>query len=145
MQRKSTQCRWQKSWETSSKTPNWPTNMPSIWTRRCRCRLLCITGARDSTRSRKPHRHSVLETYFQKLSDRAVSPHRATPGSVGYDLYTPYWLSDTTKGTENCFYWPCHCATWGILRPVNVQVRPYHIVWVGSKGWSKLTLTLLVT
>ena len=23
------------------------------------------------------------------MSDRAVSPHRATPGSVGYDLYTP--------------------------------------------------------
>ena len=46
-------------------------------------RLLCITGARDRTRSRKPHRHSVLETYFQKLSERAVSPRCATPGSVG--------------------------------------------------------------
>ena len=52
-------------------------------------RLLCITGARDRTRSRKLHRHSVLETYFQKLSERAVSPRRATPGSVGYDLFAP--------------------------------------------------------
>ena len=52
-------------------------------------RLLCITGARDRTRSRKLHRHSVLETYFQKLSERAVSPRGATPGSVGYDLFAP--------------------------------------------------------
>ena len=33
--------------------------------------------------------HSVLETYFQRLSEKAISPHRATPGSVGYDLFTP--------------------------------------------------------
>ena len=52
-------------------------------------RLYCITGARDRTRSRKLHRHSILETYFQKLSQKAISPHRATPGSVGYDLFTP--------------------------------------------------------
>ena len=52
-------------------------------------RLFCITGARDRTRSRKLHRHSVLETYFQRLSEKAISPHQATPGSVGYDLFTP--------------------------------------------------------
>ena len=37
-------------------------------------RLYCITGARDHTRSRKLHRHSILETYFQKLSEKAISP-----------------------------------------------------------------------
>ena len=52
-------------------------------------RLFCITGARDHPRSRELHRHSVLETYFQKLSEKAISPHQATPGSVGYDLFTP--------------------------------------------------------
>ena len=52
-------------------------------------RLFCITRARDCSRSREFHRHSVLETYFQKLSEKAISPHQATPGSVGYDLFTP--------------------------------------------------------
>ena len=52
-------------------------------------RLFCITGARDCPRPRELHRHSVLETYFQKLSEKAISPHQATPGSVGYDLFTP--------------------------------------------------------
>ena len=31
----------------------------------------------------------MLETYFQKLSEKAISPYQATPGSVGYDLFTP--------------------------------------------------------
>ena len=52
-------------------------------------RLFCITGARDRSQSREHHGHSVLETYFQKLSEKAISPHQATPGSVGYDLFTP--------------------------------------------------------
>ena len=33
-------------------------------------RLFCITGARDSSRSREFHRHSIQETYFQKLSEK---------------------------------------------------------------------------
>ena len=52
-------------------------------------RLFCITGARDHSRSRELHGHSVLETYFQKLSEKAISPYQATAGSVGYDLFTP--------------------------------------------------------
>ena len=32
----------------------------------------------------------VLETFFQKLMERAITPHRITPGSVGYDLFAPY-------------------------------------------------------
>ena len=66
-------------------------------------RLLCITGARDRTRSRQPHRHSILETYFQKLSERAVSPHRATPGSVGYDLFTPIDFQIQPKEQKTVF------------------------------------------
>ena len=73
-------------------------------------RLLCITGARDRTRSRKLHQHSVLETYFQKLSERAVRPCRATPGSVGYDLFAPVDFQLQPK-EENYFYQPRHCAT----------------------------------
>ena len=31
----------------------------------------------------------MLKTYFQKLSSKAITPHQATPGSVGYDLFMP--------------------------------------------------------
>ena len=31
----------------------------------------------------------MLEMFFQKLSDKAITPHRATPGLVGYDLFMP--------------------------------------------------------
>ena len=52
-------------------------------------RLYCITGTRDCSQSREFHGHSVLETHFQKLSEKAISPHQATPGLMGYDLFTP--------------------------------------------------------
>ena len=52
-------------------------------------RLFCIAGAQDHSQSRECHGHPVLKTYFQKLSEKAISPHEATPGSVGYDLFTP--------------------------------------------------------
>ena len=52
-------------------------------------RLYCITGTQDCSRSRELHGHSVLKTHFQKLSEKAISPHQAIPGSVGYDLFTP--------------------------------------------------------
>ena len=31
----------------------------------------------------------MLETFFQKLTEKAITHHRATAGSVGYDLFTP--------------------------------------------------------
>ena len=66
-------------------------------------RLFCITGARDRTRSRKLHQHSVLETYFQKLSEKAISPHQATPVSVGYDLFTPINFKIQPKEQKTVF------------------------------------------
>ena len=52
-------------------------------------RLFCITGTRHRFQSRECHGHSGLKASFQKLSEKAISPHQATPGSVGYDLFTP--------------------------------------------------------
>ena len=66
-------------------------------------RLFCITGARDCTRSGKFYRHSILETYFQRLSEKAISPHRATPGSVGYDLFTPIDFQIQPKEQKTVF------------------------------------------
>ena len=66
-------------------------------------RLYCITGARDHTRSRKLHRHSILETYFQRLSEKAINPHRATPGSVRYDLFTPIDFQIQPKEQKTVF------------------------------------------
>ena len=31
----------------------------------------------------------MLEAYFQKLTDKAITPYRPTPGSVGNDHFTP--------------------------------------------------------
>ena len=45
----------------------------------------------------------VLETYFQKLSEKAISPHRATPGSVGYDLFTPINFKIQPKEQKTVF------------------------------------------
>ena len=66
-------------------------------------RFFCVTGVRDNTRSREPGRHQVLKTYFQKLSKRAISPHQATPGSVGYDLFTPIDFIIQTKEQKTVF------------------------------------------
>ena len=66
-------------------------------------RLFCITRARDCTRSGKHYRHPVLETYFQRLSEKVVSPHRATPGSVGYDLFTPIDFQIQPKEQKTVF------------------------------------------
>ena len=31
----------------------------------------------------------MLETFFQKLTEKVITPHRVTAGSVGYDLFMP--------------------------------------------------------
>ena len=66
-------------------------------------RLLCITGTRDRTRSRECHKHSRLKAKFQKLTEKAVSPHQATPGSVGYDLFTPIDFQIQPKEQKTVF------------------------------------------
>ena len=65
--------------------------------------LFCITGTQDCFQSREHHGHSVLETYFQKLSEKALSPHQATPGSVGYNLFTPIDFSIQPKEQKTVF------------------------------------------
>ena len=66
-------------------------------------RLLCITGTRDRSRSRECHGHSRLKASFQKLSEKAVSPYQATPGLVGYDLFTPIDFQILPKEQKTVF------------------------------------------
>ena len=66
-------------------------------------RLLCITGTRDRSGSRECHRRSRLKANFQKLSEKAVSPHQATSGSVGYDLFTPIDFQIPPKEQKTVF------------------------------------------
>ena len=66
-------------------------------------RLFCVTGARDCAQSGGLYQHPVIETYFQKLSGKAVTPHRATPGSVGYDLFTPIDFQIQPKEQKTVF------------------------------------------
>ena len=66
-------------------------------------RFFCITETRDCSQSRECHRHSALETSFQKLSEKAISPHQATPGSVGYDLFTPIDFQIQPKEQKTVF------------------------------------------
>ena len=44
-----------------------------------------------------------LEACFQKLSKKAISPYRATSGSVGYDLFTPVDFSIQPKVQKTIF------------------------------------------
>ena len=45
----------------------------------------------------------MLKTYFQKLSEKAISPHQATPGSVGYNLFTPVDFQIQPKEQKTVF------------------------------------------
>ena len=62
-----------------------------------------VDSSVSRTRSRKLHRHSILETYFQKLSEKAINPRQATPGSVGYDLFTPVDFQIQPKEQKTIF------------------------------------------
>ena len=53
-------------------------------------RLFCITGARDCTQSGKPHRHPILETYFQRLSEKAIKPASSNSWIHGIRFIHPY-------------------------------------------------------
>ena len=96
-------------------------------------RLFYITGARDHSQSREPHRHSVLETYFQKLSEKAINPHQATPGSVGYDLFTPVDLLIQPKEQRTVFidlaivppegYYTQLMSKWGLTVLYELEVK----------------------
>ena len=60
-------------------------------------------GARDCTRSGRLYQCPTINSYLQKLSEKAVSPHRATPGSVGYDLFTPIDFQIQPKEQKTVF------------------------------------------
>ena len=99
----------------------------------------------DSTVSQEPeiipdpessHRHSILQTNFQKLSEKAINPRRATPGSVGYDLFTPIDFQIQPKEQKTIFIDLAIVPPEKVLRPVNVQVRPHSAVKIRSEGWS---------
>ena len=66
-------------------------------------RLFCVTGTRDHSQSRECHRHSRLKSSFQRLSEKAISPEQATPGSVGYDLFTPVDFQIQPKEQKTVF------------------------------------------
>ena len=66
-------------------------------------RLFCITGTQDRFRSRECHRHSGLKASIQKLSEKAISPHQAAPGSLGYDLFTPIGFQIQPKEQKTIF------------------------------------------
>ena len=52
-------------------------------------RLFCVTRTQDNPQPREYRGHMVLEAFFQKLTEKAITPHRATPGLVGYNLFVP--------------------------------------------------------
>ena len=49
----------------------------------------CVVGTQDKPGPREQQEHTVLEAFFQKLTEKAIMPHQTTRGSVGYDLFTP--------------------------------------------------------
>ena len=52
-------------------------------------RFFCVSGTRSEPRLGGPPEPTELKTLFQKLMTKAITPRHSTPGSVGYDLFTP--------------------------------------------------------
>ena len=52
-------------------------------------RFFCVNGTQSKPRPGGPQEPTVLKTFFRKLMTKAITPHRSTPGSVGYDLFMP--------------------------------------------------------
>ena len=69
----------------------------------------------------------MLEAYFQKLTDKAITPHRATLGSVGYDLFTPINFVLQPQEQETIF--------------IDIAVSPTEGYYVQLMSKSGLTVT----
>ena len=91
-------------------------------------RLFCITRTRDRSRSGECHRNSRLEATFQKLSKKAVSPHQATSGSVGYDLFTPIDFQILPKEQKTVFIDLAIAPPEGYYAQLMSKSRPYSLV-----------------
>ena len=52
-------------------------------------RFFCVSGSQGEPQPGGPPDPIKLKVLFQKLTTRVITPHRSTPGSVRYDLFTP--------------------------------------------------------
>ena len=52
-------------------------------------RIFVLTGTRNHPQTGQCGGYHVLKAPFQKLTDIAITPQKATPGSVGYNVFTP--------------------------------------------------------
>ena len=69
----------------------------------------------------------MLEAYFQKLTDKAITPRRANPGSVGYDIFTPIHFVLQPREQETIF--------------IDIAVSPLEGYYVQLMSKSGLTVT----
>ena len=79
-------------------------------------KFFCLTRARDSLQPREHGGHPMLKAYFYKLSDWAITPCRATSGSVGYDIFTPIDFTLQPKEQETIFIDIAVCPPKGYQR-----------------------------
>ena len=81
----------------------WPTNMQNTLDKKVQVdssvspEPMIVSDPESATDTRG------LKATFQKLSEKAISPHQATPGSVGYDLFTPIDFQIQPKEQKTVF------------------------------------------